>query len=78
MDASVASKKETDMKATETQGSATILKFPTGGRAGLQPRHSDGYLASIAEPTTYAGTSYSEAWYHQEAIVSDREKFTRN
>ena len=66
------------MKANENRGSATILQFPTGGRAGLGGRHTDSYLASIAEPEAYAGTSYSEAWYHQEAIVSDREKFTRN
>ena len=66
------------MKANENRGSATILQFPTGGRAGLGGRHTDSYVASIAEPEAYAGTSYSEAWYHQEAIMDDNKPRARN
>jgi len=56
----------------EEKRSATILQFPSGGRAGLSGRN-----AAVAEATAEVPTVMGGAWYHDEAIVR-ADRVTRN
>jgi len=57
------------MTSTIQQRSATIIAFPSGGRAGLY-RAQTAELAAIASSKRAANVAW-DAWYHDEAIDAD-------
>jgi len=56
------------MNTDLNQGSATIYQFPVGGRDALRGAHKPAEVAS----TRVSEVGFGDAWYHQEAIQSER------
>jgi hypothetical protein len=51
-----------------SQGSAKIVQFPAGGRAGLGGRRYSEAKADLATSPRVNGALCSDSWYHQAAI----------
>jgi hypothetical protein len=61
--------KETTMNTSLNHGSATIYQFPVGGRDALRS-HRDAPAEAVSTRASEIG--FGDAWYHQEAIQSER------
>jgi hypothetical protein len=61
--------KENTMNTSFNHGSATIYQFPVGGRDALRS-HRD--TQAPAEAVSISEIGFGDAWYHQEAIQSER------
>jgi hypothetical protein len=59
------------MNTSLNHGSATIYQFPAGGRDALRS-HRDAQKPAEAVSTRLSDVGYGDAWYHHEAIQSDR------
>jgi hypothetical protein len=59
------------MNTSLNHGSATIYQFPAGGRDALRS-HRDAQKPAEAVSTRVSEIGFGDAWYHQEAIQSDR------
>lgn len=57
------------MPTSFNHGSATIYQFPAGGRDALRS-HRD--AQPPAEAASISEIGFGDAWYHQEAIQSER------
>jgi len=65
---------EETMTANASTGTARIIQFPVGGRAGL---HGERYGAHAPEPpagSRIAKVAYGGASYHEAAILEDAGK----
>jgi uncharacterized protein DUF2735 len=56
------------MNTSLNHGSATIYQFPVGGRDALRGAQKPAEAAS----TRASEVGFGDAWYHQEAIQSER------
>lgn len=52
----------------QSQGSATIYQFPTGGRAALGGRRYGEARTALELAPEVETSACSESWYHQAAI----------
>jgi hypothetical protein len=59
------------MNTSLNHGSATIYQFPAGGRDALRSRR-DAQQPAEAASTRASEIGFGDAWYHQEAIQSER------
>jgi hypothetical protein len=59
------------MNTSLNHGSATIYQFPAGGRDALRS-HRDTQQPADAASTQISEIGYGDAWYHLDAIQSDR------
>jgi hypothetical protein len=59
------------MNTSFNHGSATIYQFPAGGRDALHS-HRDAQAPAEAVSTRASEIGFGDAWYHQEAIQSER------
>lgn len=50
------------------RGSAKILQFPVGGRAGLRVRRTEPTKTTTTAPLRTVKVASGGAWYHEEAM----------
>jgi len=60
------------MNTNLNHGSATIYQFPAGGRDALRSHRDSQKPAAEAGTTRPSEVGYGDAWYHLEAIQSER------
>jgi hypothetical protein len=60
------------MNTSLNHGSATIYQFPAGGRDALRSHRDAPQPAADAASTYVSEVGFGDAWYHHEAIQSER------
>jgi hypothetical protein len=60
------------MTTSLNHGSATIYQFPAGGHDALRSHRDTQAPAADAASTQVSEAGFGDAWYHHEAIQSDR------
>jgi hypothetical protein len=60
------------MNTSLNHGSATIYQFPAGGRDALRSHRDAQQPAADAASTYVSEVGFGDAWYHQDAIQSER------